>query len=685
LSEEARAVAFAQAAAAYSRLGWACIRCDGKRPRGKGWQNEAPGPADFVSGKWSRWGERFNLGIVLGSSGLAVVEPDIPEAEAELRELLGGELPKPPTAQSGGRSLHLYFRDGGQGNASRGGLELRAGGQMVVAPPSVHPETGRPYRWLEGREPWALPLAPIPEAVLAHFAGALNGERAAVEPVAEEIHQPGRHKALLSLAGSMRRRGMVAEEIAVALLAVNASRCKPPLPEREVVELAADVARRYEPARDVEQERAEREAERLLAGVGRNRGQNGAGGSAPALIVPLADYLAGAEDEAAWIVDHLVGRGALSLVAGLPKVGKSTFVYGMLGAITASANGGAFLGLPVQAAAALLLTEEPPATVEEKADRFGLADERVFVLPKRGARAGRSWAKLAEAVLEFCREHPEVRVVVVDTLDKFADLTAKRSESDTGVIRETIDPLYPILDLGAAVVLITHQRKEEGSFGLRVRGGTSLTGSADVIVEVERPPESAGLGREARVVKLVSRFTDAPDEIAVELGEGGWRSIGTVAAAVRRMRQEEVLALFDGDPLTVDEFLGVAKGRLSRRTLQRRLGALERDGLVARLGEGVRGDPHRFALTDGGRIFLRKFLRTPSEANFGELPKPQEASGFVASKMVRTAEGGGCPSFGAQKRAAALAECLTCERLFDPAEPGSTGLRCPDCAARGGA
>jgi hypothetical protein len=261
-----------------------------------------------------------------------------------------------------------------------------------------------------------------------------------------------------------------------------------------------------------------------------------------------------------------------------------------------------FVGLPVQGSAVLLLTEEPPSTIEQKADRFALADERVYVLSKRGARAGRSWPKLMEAVLEFCQEHREVRVVVVDTLDKFIDLSAKRSESDAGVIRETIDPLYPILDLGVAVVLITHQRKEEGSFGLRVRGGTSLTGSADVIVEVERPSESAGLGKDARVIKLVSRFAGTPDEIAVELDPGeGWRSIGTVAAAVRRMRLDDAFEIVGEEPMTLDQLS--ARIELGARTLRRRLGELVDQALVDRTGEGTKGDPYRWALSKAGKAF----------------------------------------------------------------------------------
>ena len=209
------------------------------------------------------------------------------------------------------------------------------------------------------------------------------------------------------------------------------------------------------------------------------------------LIVSLVEFLGGSEDDAAWLVDHLAARGALVIVAGLPKVGKSTFVYGLLGALTSVAD--RFVGLPAGSTSALLMTEEPPATVEEKVDRFGVDDERVFVISKRKMGAGRTWPKTVAAVVTFCRARPEVGVVVVDTWDKFVGLSSSKSETDTGTIVEMIEPLYELLGLGVCVILITHQRKAEGEHGLRVRGGTALTGSADVIVEVERPSRSAGL------------------------------------------------------------------------------------------------------------------------------------------------------------------------------------------------
>jgi hypothetical protein len=629
-----RASVFVEHARRYAELGWTLLHLNGKRPRGQRWQQTRYAAADEAAGRWSVWGVRSNMGVLLGASGLEVVEPDTPRALATLVELCGGELPHTPTVLSGGKSLHLYFRADAERNAARDGLELRGGGQQCVLPPSVHPDTGKAYAWQPGLAAWEVELGVVPQAVVEHLAA--NSARTKAPPIAREIHEPGRHQALLSLAGTMRRRGMGLDEILAALRSTNEQRCKPPLPDSEVVELAADVVRRYDPAPpDPAREQLETDADRLFAGWGhgqwpvvehparlRERRQTGP------LIVSLVEFLGGDENDASWLVDHLAARGALVLVAGLPKVGKSTFVYGLLGALTGSVD--QFVGLPAGSTWALLMTEEPPATVEEKVDRFGVDDERVFVISKRRMGAGRSWTKTVEAAVAFCRAHPEVGVCVIDTWDKFVGLSASRSETDTGVIVESIEPLYELLGLGVCVILITHQRKEEGSFGLRVRGGTALTGSADVIVEVERASQSAGLSKQSRVLKLVSRFAGAPDEIAVELGASGWRSLGTVKVAQRRTRRDQAMVWLGTAPATLEE-LHERAGGPSKDTVRRRLGELVRDGLADRLGEGVKGDPWRWRLTENGRAFAA--ARKQAAANPPEIPvsKPTDSSHLAGS------------------------------------------------------
>ena len=233
-------------AAEYCRLGWSPIPI---KPRSKEPNLRELRPyltrkaTQEELGAWSWSG----VGIVTGPvSGVLVLDVDGPEGEAELQKHGHPVTPMVRTASGG---LHLYFRHPDQhvrtGIRVAPGLDLKASGGYVVAPPSVG-SNGRPYEWLVSPEdtdladppPWLLRL--------------LERERpkAPAAPVGERIPPGERNKALASLAGSMRRRGMGEGEIAAALQVTNTERCQPPLEAEEVEKIAASVAR-YEPADNV--------------------------------------------------------------------------------------------------------------------------------------------------------------------------------------------------------------------------------------------------------------------------------------------------------------------------------------------------------------------------------------------------------------------------------------------------
>ena len=146
----------------------------------------------------------------------------------------------------------------------------------------------------------------------------------------------------------------------------------------------------------------------------------------------------------------LLGSAALVIVAGLPKVGKSTFVYGMLGALTAD-EGGHFIGLPARRVSVLLLTEEPPATVEEKADRFGLDDELVYVLSKRRIRADllQPGGKLG---LQLCDRWSVSREAKGELAPADIRGVAEVADRRVGMI---VQPVQKLLDMGYEAGLIS--------------------------------------------------------------------------------------------------------------------------------------------------------------------------------------------------------------------------------------
>ncbi len=66
-------------------------------------------------------------------------------------------------------------------------------------------------------------------------------------PIDKAIREGTRNQTLMSLAGSMRRRGMSREEIYDAIDGVNTRRCRPPLRDSEVKSIATSAAR-YQPS-----------------------------------------------------------------------------------------------------------------------------------------------------------------------------------------------------------------------------------------------------------------------------------------------------------------------------------------------------------------------------------------------------------------------------------------------------
>jgi putative DNA primase/helicase len=191
-----------------------------------------------------RWS---GVGIVTGPvSGVLVLDVDGPEGEAELKKHGHPVTPMVRTASGG---LHLYFKHPAQhvrtGIRVAPGLDVKASGGYVVAPPSVG-SNGRTYEWIVSPE--EAELADPPQWLMV----LLERERSKgpAPEIGERIPPGGRNDVLTSLAGTMRRRGMGEAEILAALRVTNEERCQPPLENEEVEKIAASVAR-YAPADNV--------------------------------------------------------------------------------------------------------------------------------------------------------------------------------------------------------------------------------------------------------------------------------------------------------------------------------------------------------------------------------------------------------------------------------------------------
>lgn len=102
-------------------------------------------------------------------------------------------------------------------------------GGYVVAPPSLH-VSGRRYELIERN----IPPADAPDWLLALLRKPAETEASTSTLVTGVVVQGNRSDTLVSLAGTMHRRGMAPAAIEAALLEENQAKCSPPLPEDKV-------------------------------------------------------------------------------------------------------------------------------------------------------------------------------------------------------------------------------------------------------------------------------------------------------------------------------------------------------------------------------------------------------------------------------------------------------------------
>jgi hypothetical protein len=236
------------------RFGFAVFPC---RPRGKEpltthGCRDASRNSDVIAREWNA-NPSANVAIATGAaSGIFVLDCDDRhggDQSLAALESRHGKIPETPIVLTPGPGLHIYLRlpEGVEIRNSAGalgpGLDIRAEGGYVIAPPSVHPN-GLLYRWEASSRIDEVALAEPPEwlvqlIVISPYAlrGANGEERPPYhqivdfERLAAGTPNGERDIQLFRLACSLRCRGY-SRERATQVVLDAASRCHPPFPAR---------------------------------------------------------------------------------------------------------------------------------------------------------------------------------------------------------------------------------------------------------------------------------------------------------------------------------------------------------------------------------------------------------------------------------------------------------------------
>jgi hypothetical protein len=205
--------------------------------------------------------------------------------------------------------------------------------------------------------------------------------------------------------------------------------------------------------------------------------------------ITAADLMAMEFEPTRWVVPDVLPEG-LSLLAGKPKKGKSWMALGMCEAV--AVGGVAFGTRRVDEGDTLYLA------LEDNHKRLQKRLKKVL-----GGRAAPEkmhlhtvWPRLdeggAEQLDEWLTEHPEARLVVIDTLAKI-----RKPAAGANVYAEDYAALELLLPLaakhGVAIVVVHHLRKMAASDPMdEISSSTGLTAGVDGFLILRRTPGSKG-------------------------------------------------------------------------------------------------------------------------------------------------------------------------------------------------
>jgi Bifunctional DNA primase/polymerase, N-terminal/AAA domain len=447
--------------------------------------------------QWWKDTPEANIGLPTGQrSGLFVLDVDPKNGGLDSLAKLP-ELPPTRAARTPSGGFHYFFRWQAPLGNSAGklgpGLDTRGEGGYVVVPPSII--DGKRYEWMNEDDP-----AELPDWLLKRLLPPSSPPRNPVErrlvSAPELIGDPRRSKAASTL---IERAGELAEgernsgtfRIAAALREVASTEDEWETFRVRLLD-ALPYGNGYGPAfTEAEAERTVRSAEtRVVLGAWEPSSPLDLAGQKTATKEPGLQVTWATEIDVKpldWLWPNYIPLGALGILAGAPKVGKSAVAVDLAARVTT--------GRPmpdgspgVNGCALMVAPEDGPDGAKVRFEAAG-GNPALFGLLWAGMDVPPTFPDDTSQLEQAIRAH-DVRLVVIDNLDAVAGRKLEMNKAKD--VTEMLAPLQAVAKrTGAAILAIEHTRKGGAGDPLdAVLGSRKITGVARFVAFVLRDQDN---------------------------------------------------------------------------------------------------------------------------------------------------------------------------------------------------
>lgn len=430
--------------------------------------------------EWWNQNPNYNIGIATGavSGGLVVIDVDQDSEKgkdgiASITEWMkqNGKLNETAEVNTGRGGLHLFYRTnqtfGNRTNLLKN-VDVRADGGYVVAPPSIHPN-GNPYAWNPNGYGWDFGIHDAGKNVIDLLNYSQNQKQEPFKVEGNEIPDGMRTDTLFKLTCSLIDKGLSETAIRDAVQAENASRCNPPLSEKELEQNVFTAFKRgYQPTHSYQQSSVQSSVQ--------SGDQTQAEAIPDDLSMNSLDEFQTKEIE--WVIPGYVPRKQITILAGTGGTGKTSLWCSLISSLSN--------GQPT------IMEGYSPKQIERHPVKcmFFSAEDTVEEVLKKRMEKNRAFmqnimtisiddprfdkVKFANGFLEKLLEKYRPEIVVFDPLQNFIDGSIKMS--DRNAMRQQMRKL---IEYGSkyetAFLIVMHTNKQSGTWGR-----TRMSDSADI-------------------------------------------------------------------------------------------------------------------------------------------------------------------------------------------------------------